>query len=727
MPNTPITARRRPDLQATETRRKHDSSVVIKDPVSLKYVQLRPDEYFVLSMLDGQTSLEQIRDAYQQRFSPTKVSLPELNQLLFRLHRNGLTIADAAGQGDQLNRRRRDEHRQRMRQHFSSLLFIRFPGVDPEPLLRYLHPLMRPLLGPLGMSAALALCMIAAILFAAQWETFRAELPHMQQWMRLDTIAVLMIAISFTKVMHELGHALLCKHFGGECHCIGPMLLVFTPALFCDTSDSWTLPNRFHRAAVGLAGIGTEILLAAMATLVWSLTVPGTTHNVAMNIMLVCSVSTLLFNANPLLRYDGYYVLSDLCNVPNLAQRSRELIAWYAKRWMLGMHEPLTYTIAGAARGWMLFYGVASLAYRWALTLVILWFVSRMLRPYRLESLGIIICTVAAAGMLGFASRGLWSLANNPARRRRIRMNRLLITVLATAAMIAAMSLPIPRRITAGGRITAETQTPVVTLTAGRLDKLAVARGAIVEEGEIIATLINPDIELQFTRAQGRYQAQRILVESIKRSRVQQPKAADELPAAEALLREFRDQLSKRRSQKESLVIRAPSGGRLTTGPRRNESPSDDSAPYQLVNWTGYSTDSENRGCYLDVGTELFSIASEGDWAAELILTQSKVQEIDIGASVLLTLDALPSHTIDGVVTSIDTDHWRPERNASRHDDPASIRRDEPRATSYVVRISLADTELPLTIGAAAQALIDAEPKSLIGRLLQTFDGLIRF
>ena len=117
--------------------------------------------------------------------------------------------------------------------------------------------------------------------------------------------------IGGTKVFHELGHALICKHFGGECHQIGPMLLVFTPALYCDTSDSWMLPSRWQRAAVGMAGVATEILLAAVATMVWVSTAPGLTHYIAMNVMLVCSVSTLLFNANPLLRYDGYYVLSD--------------------------------------------------------------------------------------------------------------------------------------------------------------------------------------------------------------------------------------------------------------------------------------------------------------------------------------------------------------------------------------------------------------------------------
>jgi len=266
----PIRARARPDLVPVATQHRSHSAVVIKDPVAMKYHRLRPDEYLILSRLDGDVTLAALRDAYERRYAPTKVSLSQLNDLVLRLYRLGLVLSQADGQGDELARRHRNESRQRILQRFSSILFIRFPGVDPAPVLRRLYPVARPLFSPLGLVLGAALIIAAIGTFATTADRFVAELPEMRQWLQLRAVVVLAIVLAATKVVHELAHALVCKHFGGECHEIGPMLLVFTPALYCDTSDSWTFPNRWHRAAVGAAGITAEVLLASAATLLWA-------------------------------------------------------------------------------------------------------------------------------------------------------------------------------------------------------------------------------------------------------------------------------------------------------------------------------------------------------------------------------------------------------------------------------------------------------------------------
>ncbi len=275
--------------------------------------------------------------------------------------------------------------------------------------------------------------------------------------------------IGCTKVLHEIGHALTCKHFGGECHQIGPMLLVFTPALYCDTSDSWMLPSRWQRAAVGMAGIATEVLLAAIATFVWVSTAPGLVHYIATNVMLVCSVSTLLFNANPLLRYDGYYVLSDLCDVPNLGREISPAVGRPHEQADLRIRRIAAESMTVSARFWMLTYAAAGSHYRWSLTLLILWFVSLVLRPYGLESIGRLLCLFAAGGLLFSLLRGPAQFLRNPARRKQIQMKRTLISMLAMAGLITLGFYPLPSGVSTSARIIPRSESPIYITTPGLL------------------------------------------------------------------------------------------------------------------------------------------------------------------------------------------------------------------------------------------------------------------
>ena len=140
----------------------------------------------------------------------------------------------------------------------ASPLFIRLPGIDPEPFLAWGYPRLRCLYSRVFLIACLLLVLAAMTLFVVQLDVVYRKLPTFQQFFSAQNLIWLMVALALTKVLHELAHALTCKHFGGECHEIGVALLVFTPCLFCDTSDSWMLPNRWHRAAIGAAGMMEE-------------------------------------------------------------------------------------------------------------------------------------------------------------------------------------------------------------------------------------------------------------------------------------------------------------------------------------------------------------------------------------------------------------------------------------------------------------------------------------
>src|SRR5262249_41833959 len=152
------------------------------------------------------------------------------------------------------------------------------------------------------------------------------KLPEFKQFFGWPNLIYLYLTIAVTKVLHELGHGLTCRHFGGECHEIGIIFLVFSPTMYCDVSDSWMLRSKWQRIAIGGAGMWVETVLSSLALYVWWFTRPGLLHHLCLNVFFISSVSTVIFNANPLMRYDGYYMLSDLLEIPNLSEKARTLL-----------------------------------------------------------------------------------------------------------------------------------------------------------------------------------------------------------------------------------------------------------------------------------------------------------------------------------------------------------------------------------------------------------------
>src|SRR4029079_12370866 len=229
--------------------------------------------------------------------------------------------------------------------------------------LNFAHEEFRWLFSPVTFIAAFALVVYALSLVLGHFQEFHDRLPELSALVDGRNLPWLFLAIGCVKILHELGHAMTCKHFGGEVHEMGFMLLVFSPCLYCDVSDSWRLASKWQRIAVSAAGMTVEVVLASIATIIGWYAQPGLIQLIALDVMVVCTVGTLLVNGNPLLRYDGYYILSDVVETPNLWQRSRDVLRKFAARWVLGEASDDDPLVPARHRTWLASYAVASKVY----------------------------------------------------------------------------------------------------------------------------------------------------------------------------------------------------------------------------------------------------------------------------------------------------------------------------------------------------------------------------
>src|SRR3954454_7651328 len=486
--------RKRPDLKARKQRYQGRIYWVIKDPVGLQYYRFEEEEYAILQMLDGQSSLDDIAERFERDFPPQTIRTEELQQFIGMLHRSGLVITDAAGQGQQLVKRRGEKKRQELMAAGTNILSMRVKGIDPERFFNFIYPYIRWFFSVPAMVVCVTLALTALSLIIVQFDFFHSRLPDFHYFFRAQNWMWLALTLCVTKILHEFGHGLSCKHFGGECHEIGVMFLVLTPCLYCNVSDSWMLPNRWHRAAIGAAGMYVELVLASICTFIWWFTSPTSPVSyICLNVMFISSVSTLMFNANPLLRYDGYYILSDILEIPNLRQKASTILNRKLGAWCLGLEEPEDPFLPQRKQWLFATYTVASAIYRWVVTFSILYFLNRVFEPYGLKVLG---QAIALGSLYGLLIQPLWNLYkffSVPGRLGKVKSIRVYATLLViTGAIVGIGFVPLPSHVYCPLEVQArDAKSVYVTTVDGILEKTFVQPGDRVTKGQLLAQLSN--------------------------------------------------------------------------------------------------------------------------------------------------------------------------------------------------------------------------------------------
>ncbi len=548
--------RMRPDFRARQHRYQGRVYWVVKDPVGLQYFRFEEEEFAILQMLDGESSLDEISDQFERDFPPQTIRVEELQQFIGMLHKSNLVITDAAGQGTQLKKRRDERKSQERWATLANILSVRFKGIDPERVLNFLLRYTDWFFSVPAMIVCVLLALSALTLVVVQFDVFRSRLPNFHTFFDAQNWIWLGLTLAVTKVLHEFGHGLSCKHFGGECHEMGIMMLVLTPCLYCNVSDSWMLPNRWHRAAIGAAGMYVELVLASICTFIWWFTEPGPLNYICLNVMFISSVSTVMFNANPLLRYDGYYIFSDVLEIPNLRQKASTILNRKLGAWCLGLEEPEDPFLPKRNQGLFALYTVASAIYRWVVTLSILYFLNKVFEPYGLKILGQLIALGAVYGLVVQPLVNLYKFFKIPGRLGKVVRWRMYTTIGLIVALVAGvLFIPLPSHVYCSLEVQARNAAPVYVEQPGILEKVYVEPGDKVEQGQPLAELSDLSLDVSIAERTGQrdtYQAQLAALSSLS---YEQGNTAAQISETQASLEAAENQLAQSQRDRAKLKL----------------------------------------------------------------------------------------------------------------------------------------------------------------------------
>lgn len=347
---------------------------LLQDEASGNSHRLSPAAHLLVGLMNGRRSLDEIWEAALERLGDAAPTQDETLDLLGRLHNADILQCDVAPDGMEMLRRQQYYLRNQWRQRLLAPLAVRVPLLDPERFLARWLPLVRPLFTR-GAFALWLLLMLAALLLAGMHaEAITADL--IDRVLAPRNLLVLWLVYPVVKALHELGHAFATRHWGGEVHELGIMFLVLIPVPYVDASAASGFADRHRRMLVDAAGMIVELTLAALALLVWLAVEPGIVSAIAYNVMLIGSVSTLFFNGNPLLRFDGYYLLADALEMPNLGTRANRYLGYLLQRYLFGVREVQSPVTARGEAAWFTGYGIAAFVYRICILSAILFFVA---------------------------------------------------------------------------------------------------------------------------------------------------------------------------------------------------------------------------------------------------------------------------------------------------------------------------------------------------------------
>lgn len=683
--------------------RRADGNFLVTDPVSGKYFLFSEIELSLAKWLHKADSLQQWCEGWNQENRTQQFTLVTAESFLVRLMNDQLISVPSHAEGARLHQLEQRTSGDRWLSRLKNPLAIRLPGVDPGPFLKHVSPLVGWLFRPAMMVVSLLILTCLAMLVVLVGVKQTPHLPTLAWLLSPAGIAGMLLVFVGVKIVHELGHAIAAMEFGADCKQIGVMFLFFMPTLYCDVTTAWRLESRTQRIAISAAGVYVELMIALLAAISWALSSPGIVNTVSFQLMALCGISTLFINGNPLMRYDGYYVLSDLLNRPNLSLRSR--------------HELHRFMATMFSKSWFSFdwtlvvYGGMAAVYRWVVLAAIVVAIICFTNEKSIEAVGWLL----AAGLLLWVGHGF--MKSNRSNRRRVAtrlpdrpsfpFSRFAMAMVVAGSVWFVCCVPLPRWVYVDVQVQPVKAQTLFATSNGFVNTAKMESGH-VQAGQVVLNLDDPELSHQYAAVE--IEAKRAInrIEQLQRQARQLPELNETLAAVAEQVKSKQVRLDQLRSQLQSLDLVSSVQGRVESLlVQRN--PGNDRTVQQVR-----------------VGQPIARIIDDSQKEVRLLVDEHTIDLLEPDQVVCCCFDHLPNQIQNGSLGQVLIGGWEDSRetaavNARDRQDASLV------ARRYLVSVKTASLPNELGVFSGGRARVKISPATLLSRLNQQLQHTFQY
>jgi putative peptide zinc metalloprotease protein len=707
----------------------HNTIWVLQDPMTRELRYVNEAEFDLLALVDGQRTVQQILQEYSKRFADRLVSNESLVDFLSDAKRKRLlTQVNNMSSLSLGSLTVEDASKKRRRSPLLRLMAFRVPGVQPDRFLASIDPLLRLFLSP-WVIAVYALVLLTAIMIAAaNWGGITSDVGFAIANRGTQTATQLLMVVLAVKVIHELAHTTACYLFAGSCRELGVMFLLGIPCLYCDVSNAWLVPNRWKRVLISAAGMIAELGIAAVATVLWIGSADASLREWCLVIMVVCSVSTVVVNANPLMRFDGYFIFSDLIAIPNLALRAKLALQQVVRRFLWNEPYPTSSEVEDTQRHWLAAYSCLSMAYRASVMIAIGLLVYRFGSGHGLAVGGLMLAIALATATLWPEVR--FAIAStNPSIGTYFSRPGWSMRLLCLIVLGIALTYPFPQSVVSPMTIRSLGSQEVFAPVSGRLVS-SVEHGQVVSTGEPIVTLENWGLRSQLTDVESRYQSFVAQEDSLISHRVSGGEVSAQMLTAATSAQAAKEKATLLQEEVNKLTVTSPRAGMVFPGQARRDQAS---LPNDLQTWTRFPIDPANRGAWIEAGSLLCVIGDPVGREAILLVHQNEIQRIRSGQPVDLLIPSVSGDRWQGEVIevgAVPVSECPPELAASGMvmvNATSATNRPKPQETLYQVRVKIIASEGVMPSGTIGHASVSVGSASIASRAWRAFSQSFRW